>query len=125
MGPTLRELCPDAPWYALTVRHQHEWQVERLLQSQGWETFVPSYTVKRQWTDRTKEIVLPLFAGYIFCRFSASEKTRGLATPGVANVSIETPAKTFGKSSSPQPRGRHGGLCWIRTSDLCDVNAAL
>ena len=86
MGPTLRELCPNAPWYALTVRHQHEWQVERLLQSQGWETFVPSYTVKRQWTDRAKEIVLPLFAGYIFCRFSASEKTRVLGTPGVANV---------------------------------------
>lgn len=76
----------SAKWYALTVRHQHERQTERLLKSQGWETLVPLYKSKRQWSDRWKEIELPLFAGYVFCRFSLNERVRVEDTPGVAQV---------------------------------------
>jgi transcription antitermination factor NusG len=86
----MRELCPNAeiatPWYALTVRHQHEWQVEQLLQLQGWPTLVPSYRLTRQWSDRTKSVQLPLFAGYVFCQFAGEDKVRVMRTPGVANV---------------------------------------
>ncbi len=75
-----------ARWYALTVRHQHERQTERLLQLQGWETLVPLYRTKRQWSDRVKEIELPLFGGYVFCRFSPSDRIRVEDTPGVAQI---------------------------------------
>ena len=86
MGLTVRELCPNIPWYALTVRHQHEWQVEQLLQSQGWDTLVPSCRIKRQWSDRMKEIQLPLFAGYVLCKFPIEQKARVMNTPGIASV---------------------------------------
>jgi transcription antitermination factor NusG len=108
MGPTVRELCPksdiaansaagrdnvcitlppqEAKWYALTVRHQHERQTERLLNSLGWETLAPTYRSKRQWSDRVKEIEQPLFAGYVFCRFSLKDRIRIEDTPGVAQV---------------------------------------
>lgn len=112
MGPTMRELCPKsgagadseamlgtaadnicmtlppsaARWYALTVRHQHERQTGRLLNTQGWETLVPVYKTKRQWSDRVKEIEAPLFGGYVFCRFSPNERVRVEDTPGVAQV---------------------------------------
>jgi len=76
----------SAKWYALTVRHQHERQTELLLQSQGWETLVPLYKTKRQWSDRVKEIELPLFAGYVFCRFSLADRVRVEDTPGVAQI---------------------------------------
>ncbi|MEO5926296.1 MAG: UpxY family transcription antiterminator [Bryobacteraceae bacterium] len=108
MGPTLRELYPKSgngavfpplgmkismtdisprpQWYALTVRHQHERQTERVLQSQGWETLVPVYRSQRQWSDRVKQIELPLFAGYVFCRFALRDRVRVEDTPGVAQI---------------------------------------
>jgi len=111
MGPTVRELCPKSGngavfpmspgilidavegdrdkglrWYALSVRHQHERQTERVLQSRGWETLVPTYRSERQWSDRVKEIEQPLFAGYVFCRFPLSDRVHVEDTPGVVQV---------------------------------------
>ena len=85
MGLAQRELCPEG-WFALTVRHQHEWQVEQWLSAQGWPTFVPSYRVERQWSDRRKQIQLPLFSGYVFCQFPLTQKSAVLRTPGVVNI---------------------------------------
>lgn len=73
-------------WYAIQVRHQHERQTERVLAGQGWETLVPSYRSQRQWSDRVKEIELPLFAGYVFCRFSLKDRVHVEDTPGVAQI---------------------------------------
>ena len=73
-------------WYALTVRHQHERQAERLLRGQGWETLIPVYRSRRQWSDRIKEIELPLFDGYVFCRFRLADRTRVEDTPGIAQI---------------------------------------
>lgn len=108
MGPTLRELCPnvDPPamtvgadadirmtgvaqvqrWYAVHVRHQHERQAERLLKFQGWNTLSPMYRSERRWSDRTKEIELPLFPGYVFCQFPTEDRIRVEATPGVLQI---------------------------------------
>lgn len=73
-------------WYALSVRHQHERQTERALRGQGWDTLVPTYRSQRQWSDRVKEIESPLFAGYVFCRFSLQDRARVEDTPGVAQI---------------------------------------
>jgi transcription termination/antitermination protein NusG len=82
----MTEISRDLRWYALTVRHQHERQTERLLRSQGWETLLPVYRSQRQWSDRVKEIELPLFSGYVFCRFGLHDRLRVEDTPGVAQV---------------------------------------
>lgn len=76
----------SAKWYALTVRHQHERRTARTLTSLGWETLVPLYRSRRQWTDRVKEVDLPLFTGYVLCRFTAGERMRIEDTPGVAAI---------------------------------------
>ena len=73
-------------WYALTVRYQHERQIERALQSKGLETLVPLYRSRRSWSDRVKDLDLPLFAGYILCQFALTERLRVLDTPGVARI---------------------------------------
>lgn len=108
MGPTVRELCPNTGfgasfgvtgadnrmtnvghgvrWYALHVRHQHERQIEKLLRYQGWATLAPMYRSQRQWSDRVKEIELPIFAGYIFCQFAPEERARVEDTPGILQV---------------------------------------
>ena len=73
-------------WYALTVRYQHERQTERALQSKGLETLVPLYRIRRQWSDRVKDVDLPLFAGYVLCHFAWTERLEVLGTPGVAKI---------------------------------------
>ena len=73
-------------WYALTVRYQHERQTEQALQSKGLETLVPLYRSRRQWSDRVKDVELPLFAGYVLCRFALRERIPVLDTPGVAKI---------------------------------------
>ena len=47
----------------------------------GLACLLPLYRARRRWSDRTKELELPLFAGYVFGRFSASDRTRVLSTP--------------------------------------------
>jgi len=73
-------------WYAMTVRYQHERPTERLLQSKGLETLVPMYRSRRQWSDRVKNVDLPLFGGYVLCRFSLADRIPVLDTPGVAKI---------------------------------------
>src|SRR5580704_258227 len=81
--------APDAEafaWHALSVKHQHERTIEAALNHKGFEAFSPFHRSRRQWSDRTKEIELPLFAGYVFCRFAYHAKARVLNTPAVAHV---------------------------------------
>jgi transcription antitermination factor NusG len=73
-------------WYALTVRYQHERQIEKALQSKGLETLVPMYRSRRRWSDRVKDVDLPLFAGYVLCHFNFTERIPVLDTPGVDKI---------------------------------------
>jgi len=99
MGLTERELCSaggaarqdleaHSPprWFALTVRPQHEKTTARTLRSQGLEDFLPLYRCRRRWSDRIKELELPLFAGYVFCRFDPESRLSVLTTPGVTSI---------------------------------------
>jgi transcription antitermination factor NusG len=79
----MRELCP---WYAVTVKHQHEQAVWSALTFKGLEALAPTYRGRRQWSDRVKELDLPLFSGYVFCRFPYQERAKILDTPGVAEI---------------------------------------
>ena len=76
----------EVAWYALTVKHQHERAIETALQQKGFEAFAPMYGSRRQWSDRTKEIEVPLFSGYVFCRFAHGLKARVLNTPAISRV---------------------------------------
>jgi transcriptional antiterminator NusG len=79
----MRELCP---WYALTVKHQHEMAARSALEFNGFEALAPTYRARRHWSDRVKEIDLPLFSGYVFCRFAFTERIKVIDVPGVAKV---------------------------------------
>ena len=39
------------------------------LRAKGLEELLPLQQVRRRWTDRVQAIDLPLFPGYLFCRF--------------------------------------------------------
>ncbi len=77
---------PEQKWYALTVPYQHERRTEKALQSKGLETLVPVYRSRRQWSDRVKDVEMPLFAGYVLCHFDLTNRIHVMDTPGVAKV---------------------------------------
>jgi transcription antitermination factor NusG len=73
-------------WYALHVKPRFEKCVSGQLSVKGYETFLPSYISKRNWSDRVKELSLPLFPGYVFCRFDVHARLPILVTPGVVAI---------------------------------------
>jgi len=75
---------PD--WYALRVRPRHEKSVFEQLEAKEYDALLPLYEAKRRWADRWKIVSLPLFAGYVFCRFNTGARARVLATPGIIDV---------------------------------------
>ena len=70
-------------WVALQVRQRFEKQVAEALFSKGIEVFLPLYSARRQWSDRIKEMQLPLFAGYVFCRMDLLYRMPVLTIPRV------------------------------------------
>jgi len=86
------ELVGGLPWFALQVRTRYERNVASILSGKGYEWFLPTYMSRRRWSDRVKELELPLFPGYLFCRFNPLERLPILKTPGL--ISIVGTAKT-------------------------------
>lgn len=75
-----------AEWNAIYTRYQHEKTVSHSLTRNGFEVFLPTYNVIRQWTDRRKRLSLPLFPCYVFVRSCFEQRLKILATPGVHSV---------------------------------------
>ena len=93
----MAETCNGGSWYALAVKPRHEKVVAKLLSYKGLEDFLPQYRDRRRWSDRIKLVELPLFSGYLFCRFSLDNRLAVLSTPGVRAI------VGFGKTPSPVP----------------------
>ncbi len=73
-------------WFALTVTSQHEKTVSQALDQKGFEVLLPYWRARRQWSDRIKEVELPLFPGYVLCRFDGTRRAPILQTPGVRSI---------------------------------------
>ena len=76
----------DDRWCAVQVTPRHEVIVSSILRSKGYEEFLPTYKVKRQWSDRRKEIEMPLFVGYVFCKLNSRILWSIVTTPGVIRI---------------------------------------
>jgi transcription antitermination factor NusG len=73
-------------WFAVQVASGREMFVNQMLGHKGYETFLPRYGTKRQWSDRVKYVELPLFPGYVFCRFDAGNCAKIITTAGVIRI---------------------------------------
>ena len=71
------------PWFALRVRARHEKNIAEMLRGKGYDSFLPLYKCRRRWSNRYKMLDLPLFPGYMFCRFDVHNRLPILKTPGV------------------------------------------
>lgn len=73
-------------WFALIVKPRHEKTAGQNLRLRGLEEFLPMRRVRRLWSDRVQALDVPLFPGYVFCRFSYRERLLALNTPGVRSI---------------------------------------
>jgi len=73
----------DKRWFAVLVKSNREKVVAATLEQRGYEQFLPLYESRRQWSDRLKDVELPLFAGYVFCRLDLRFRLPVLTIPGV------------------------------------------
>jgi transcription termination/antitermination protein NusG len=60
--------------------------VSQLLEAKGYQSYSPSYTIDRQYSDRIKHVEAALFPGYVFCRFAPGEMLPIVSTPAVQQV---------------------------------------
>jgi len=128
------------PWYALRVKSRYENTVATHLQGRGYESFLPVYKSQRRWSDRFKEIELPLFSGYVFCQFSPLNRLPILSIPGVVHVvgvgrtpipideseiaAIQAAIKS-GVPSQPWPFLQVGNRVRIEYGPLCGLEGIL
>jgi transcription antitermination factor NusG len=127
-------------WFALTAKPRHEKAVAQNLRSKGLESFLPLYKARRQWTDRYQTVDMPLFPGYVFCRFAYTSKLPVLNTPGVTSVvgfcNVPTPVsddeisriqaiQASGLPAQPWPYVRVGQKARIERGSLAGLEGVL
>jgi len=73
-------------WYAIRTRSRHEKMVSEQLDRHGIENFLPLVKRTHKWSDRMKEVELPLFSGYNFVRLvlTSPQRLQVLQAHGVA-----------------------------------------
>jgi len=74
------------PWFAILVKTSREKTANLLLENAGYECFLPISKYMRRWSDRMKEVEVPLFPGYLFCRMNVHNRLPVLMTPGVMQI---------------------------------------
>ncbi len=99
-------------WFALYTRHQHEKVAARSLEQKGIEAFLPLYRSVRQWTDREKELMLPLFPCYVFVRGILGRLVDVVSTPGAHHLI------SFGGKPAPIPEAEMEGIRRLVASRL-------
>ena len=82
----MAEACPEGRWFALTVKPKHEKSVVEQLGYLLLEGYAPACSARRSWSDRVKVLDLPLFPGYVFCRYRFADRFKVLTLPGVTSV---------------------------------------
>jgi transcription antitermination factor NusG len=128
-------------WYAIRIRSRLGSAAATTLRSKGYETFLPVYRSKRRWSDRVKELDLPLFPGYLFCRFDVSDRLMPILTsPGVMGIvsagKTPVPVSNYeiegvrtilrsGLAVQPRPFLRVGSKVYIESGPLAGVEGII
>lgn len=73
-------------WFVVWTESRAEKRVESRIAAQGLEPWLPTLTERRRWSDRWKEVVSPLFPGYLFARGALAQLPSILRTAGVVSV---------------------------------------
>jgi transcriptional antiterminator RfaH len=72
-------------WYALYTKPRKEQKVAQQLEQLGFTVYLPLKTEIRQWSDRKKKVVVPLFSSYVFIQIEESKRADVFIIDGILN----------------------------------------
>lgn len=126
----------SVPWFVLYVKPRHEKNVAAILTGKGYVNFLPLYTRR----TRSRATELPLFPGYVFCRFDPRVRLPVLSVPGVFSIvcaaGVPAPVDeremaslqrviTCGLKREPWPNLPSGSLVTITTGPMEGVQGVV
>ncbi|MEO5893063.1 MAG: UpxY family transcription antiterminator [Ferruginibacter sp.] len=72
-------------WFAVYTKPRWEKKVAGLLDEKGIENYCPLNKVVKQWSDRKKVVLEPIFKSYVFIRVPEKEKWELRSITGIIN----------------------------------------
>jgi transcription antitermination factor NusG len=75
----------DSKWYAVYTRPRWEKKVAEILTHKNIENYCPLNRVVRQWSDRKKIILEPLFTSYVFVKTTPPQHSEIRKVSGIVN----------------------------------------
>lgn len=76
-------MAQEQLWRVFYTFPRAEKKCERRLIDQNIDAYLPKHTVVRQWSDRKKKVVEPLFRNYIFAHVDERQRLKVLQTDGI------------------------------------------
>lgn len=72
-------------WFAIQTRYRFEKKVAVHLEKKGCEVYLPMLIERHKWSDRQKNVAIPLFPGYAFVHIDPARESRAqvLQTSGL------------------------------------------
>jgi transcription antitermination factor NusG len=80
----VKQHSPD--WHVLHVVPNHEKKVATHLLHRSVEYFLPLYSERSRWSDRSVTLERPLFPGYVFVRLTRERRQMVISSPGVLRI---------------------------------------
>jgi transcription antitermination factor NusG len=75
----------NSHWHAVYTKPRWEKKVAASLEAKGIEYYCPLTKVVKQWSDRKKTVMEPLFKSYVFVQVAADKKWELLKIDGIIN----------------------------------------
>ncbi len=104
----------EGPWRVLHVIANHEKKVAQHLSIRSVEHYLPLYRERSRWTDRSVVLERPLFAGYVFARFSFPSRLAVVSTPGVIRLLGDSQSDTVSPEEISRIREGLASGCALR-----------
>ena len=131
----MNDIISQDPWLVLYVKHNCEKKVHQRLLDLGIETYLPTLTVVRQWSDRKKKLQVPAVSGIVFVRLPITEKNKVFSVAGavrylfmdgvvaqVPNHEIESMKRYLdGKGQVDQTKYQRGAQIYLPAFDAMGV----
>lgn len=78
-------MAPTINWYVVYTRPKWEKKVSELLNKRQIECYCPIRKIKKQWADRKKIVLDPLFTSYVFVRVTEQQHLSVIQLDGIIN----------------------------------------
>lgn len=104
-------------WYVVYTKPKWEKKVAEQLTKIGIECYCPLITQVRQWSDRKKKVIVPLFNSYVFVQLEEKDRNLVFQSEGAVRYLF-----WLGKAAIVRDEEINTIKDWLSTPDKCDVS---